>query len=141
MNDRDKEAIARIREKYFVTTSDGKHGICLEFAGVPEKFNLTTANNEFTVFTDEWHEHFADMNQLMDFFDGLFSGTTRIVLKLRGRTVVGHQRQVLRDGKICVMSRTGSLIPLFWLRKTFKTLNYTTAKPAAITPPVIEEVI
>ena len=127
MNDRDKEAIARIREKYSVTTSDGKNGPCLEFSGVPEKFNLTTANNEFTVFTDEWHEHFADMDQLMDFWDGLFAGRVRIVLKLRGKTVVGHQRQVLKDGKPEVMSWTGSLLPLFWRRKTFKTLGYTAA--------------
>lgn len=124
MKDQDKEAIAKIQEKYSVSTSQGKHGICVEFAGVQEKFNLSTANDEFTIFTDEWHEHFADIDQVLIFFDGLFAGTIQIVVKYRGKTPVGHQAQVLKKGQIDVVSRTGSLLSLFWRQKSFKTKKY-----------------
>lgn len=127
MNDRDKAAIAEIQEKWPVTATPGDNEICLEFSGIPEKFNLSTAHDEFTIFTDTWHEHFADMEQLVSFFDGLFTGKIQIVVKYRGKTPVAHQVQVLEDKRVNVMSRTGGLVSPFWRPKSYRTLRYATA--------------
>lgn len=127
MNDRDKAAITRIRQTFSVTATLIEKGICFEFAGIPEKFNLFTEKDEFIVFTDMWHEHFDNIDEVMTFFDGLFTGRIQIEVKFRGKTPVGHQVQLLKDGKVDIMSQTGSIVPLFWRPKSYKTLKFITA--------------
>ncbi len=127
MDDRDRDAVATLQNRFAVKATPTEKSTTLQFAGVPEKFNLSTKNNEFTIFTDAWHEHFADLSELQAFLDGLFSGRIQILVKYRGRTPVGHSTQVLKDGKVSVVSRTATLLPLFWRPKSYKTLNYTIA--------------
>jgi hypothetical protein len=130
MSDRDAQAIQRLQQKYAVAVTQTEKGFGLQFPGVSESFELSTAHGEFTVFTADWHEHFPDIMALEGFLDGLFSGTVEIVISYRGKTPVGHQVRVQGDGGARVVSRTGSLIPLFWRTKTHKTLRYTNANKA-----------
>jgi hypothetical protein len=132
MNDRDKEAAARLESKYRATVTPGEKRLCLQFPGVAETFYLSTEYNEYTISgADVWHEHFPDLTQLEAFLDGIFSGTIRVVVKFRGKTHAGHQVQRMKDGKVEVTSWTGSLLPLFWRRKTIKTMEYRTANQAS----------
>jgi hypothetical protein len=124
MTERDNNAIAAIRRKYRVVANPEKDGVNLEFAGVSEKFSLSTKNDEYTLFADSWHEHFPSLDHLLAFLDGLFSGTIQIVVKYRGKTAVGHQRQVLVEGQMRVVSQMGALVAPFWRQKAFKTLRY-----------------
>ena len=128
MNDRDKEAVARIEAKYRATVTLDKKRLCLQFPGIAEKFYLSTEYNEYTISGgDVWHEHLPDLTQLEAFLDGVFTGAIQIVVKFRGKTPVGHQVQKMKDGKAAVTSWTGSLVPFFWRRKSFKTMEYRTA--------------
>lgn len=123
-NDRDTEVTHRLQEKFGATVTQTPTGIHLQFPGVSEPFELSTAQEEFTIFTATWHEHLPDMDALEDFLDCLFSGRMEIVVTYRGATPVGHQVRVQKDGTTTVMSRTGSLFPLFWRAKSYKTLRY-----------------
>jgi hypothetical protein len=127
MNDRDKEAAARIEAKYRATVTSENRSLCVTFPGIAERFHLSTEYNEYTISGEAWHEHLPDLTQLETFLDGIFSGAIRIVVKFRGKTPVGHQVQKMRDGRVDVTSRTGSLVPFFWRNKSFKTMEYRTA--------------
>jgi hypothetical protein len=120
---KDIDVIEKIKSAFPVKVTTEK-GIMIEFEGVEEKFNLDTAHDEFTIYTDTWHYHFADMDMLLTFFKDIFAGTLQIVVKFRGKTPVAHQVQLVKDGKVYVVSQTGILIPLFWRKKSYKTLNY-----------------
>jgi hypothetical protein len=67
------------------------------------------------------------MNALEGFLDGLFSGRVEIIVTCRGKIPVGHKVCVQKDGGVEVISSTGSLVPLFWLAKSRKTLRYAIA--------------
>jgi len=127
MNERNTNAIAAIQEVCPAEATPTKAGIVLKFSGISDKFTLSTENDEFTLFTDEWHEHFPDIEQLKSFWIGIFSGTEKIVIKYRGKTPIAHQRQVLKEGNWIVMSRTGSFVAPFWKPKSYKTIEYKIA--------------
>jgi hypothetical protein len=127
MSDRNTEAIGRLQQRYAVSATQTPRGIHLQFPGVSETFELSTAHDEFTLLAAAWHEHFQSMDDLEGFLDGLFSGRVEIVVTYRGKTPVGHKVRVQKDGDIKVMSSTGNLVPLFWRAKSYKTLRYTTA--------------
>ena len=118
------EVAARLREKYAAIVEDTPRGLQLRFPGVAESFELSTADDELTVFAESWHEHFEDIETLERFLDGLFSGSLEIVVTYRGSTPVAHKVVALRDGEMQVMSSTVVLVPLFWRRKSQRTLNY-----------------
>ncbi|MFZ1218494.1 MAG: hypothetical protein WAO00_04335 [Chthoniobacterales bacterium] len=124
MNEQDAEITRRLQEKFGATANQTPTGIHLQFPGVSESFELSTAHGEFTLFTATWHEHLADMNDLEGFLECMLSGRMEIVVTYRGSTPVGHQVRVQKDGVTKVMSRTGSLVPLFWRAKSYKTLKY-----------------
>lgn len=131
MNTAEKDAITAIQKKFPVKVVPVDNRLFLEFEGVPERFILAWANQEFTISTSAWHEHFGDLDQLLDFLDSLFSGRIQIVVKYRGETPVRHQIQVLKDGKVNVISQTGALLPLFWRLKSLETLRYVIPNNAA----------
>jgi hypothetical protein len=124
MNDQHTEAIKRLQHKYGASSTQTAKGTQLQFPGIPESFELSTANDEFTLFTSAWHEHFPNVEHLEGFLDGLFSGRVEIIVTYRGETPVGHKVRVQRADRAEVVSSTGSLVPLFWRRKSYKTLTY-----------------
>jgi len=79
------------------------------------------------------------MDELEGFLGGLFSGTVEIVVTYRGKTPVGHKVRVQKDGGMKVMSRTASLVPLFWRPKSCKTLRYTTANQSVQPAPARDD--
>ena len=127
MKPEEEKAIVEIKGKYRCSTSSEKKGVGLHFDHVLETFTLVWLNGEFILFTEMWHEHFADVQELMTFLDGLFSGAIQVVVKCRGKSPVGHQVQRIVNGKKQVVSQVGSLVPLFWRKKTLKTMEYRTA--------------
>lgn len=124
MNERDTDAVEAIQEVLSVETTPVKAGIALKFSGTSDNFTLSTKNDEFTIFADEWHEHFPNLEQLKSFLTDLFSGTAKIVIKYLGKTPVAHQRQILKENNWIVMSRNGSLVSPFWKPKSYKTIGY-----------------
>jgi hypothetical protein len=114
MNDRDTEAIRRLQRRYSATATPTPKGIQLQFPGITESFELSTAHDEFTLFTSSWHEHFGTMDDLEGFLDGLFSGSVEIEVTYRGKSPVSHKVRVHREGSMQVVSSTGCLVPLFW---------------------------
>jgi hypothetical protein len=120
-----EEVAARLRQKYSATVVETPRGLELRFPGISDFFELSTANDELTVFTQSWHEHLEDIEALERFLDGLFSGRLEIVVTYRGRTPVAHKVLARRDGETKVMSSTAILAPLFWRRKSNRTLSYT----------------
>ena len=128
------EVAARLQQKYSATVVETPRGLELLFPGMSDSFELSTANDELTVFTQSWHEHFEGIDTLERFLDGLFSGRLEIVVTYRGSTPVAHKVLARRDGKTKVMSSTRILVPLFWRRKSHRTLNYTIAPYQALEP-------
>ncbi len=110
--------------RYAAIANETPKGIRLQFPGIAESFDLSTAHDEFTLFTSTWHEHFTDMDRLEGFLDGLLSGRVEIVVTYRGETPVGHKVRVQRAYGAEVVSSTGSLVPLFWRAKSCRTLSY-----------------
>ena len=119
------EVAARLRQKYSATVVETPRGLELHFPGISDSFELSTANDELTVFHSLWHEHFEDTEALERFLDGLFSGRLEIVITYRGITPVAHKVLARQDGETKVMSSTAILVPLFWKRKSQRTLSYT----------------
>lgn len=138
MTPEEQTAAEEIGRKFRLTTTPEKKGIGLKFDGIAEKFTLLWLNDEFILFTAAWHEHFGCVSEIAEFFGGLFSGTVQIVVKYRGKTPVGHQVQVIENGETQVVSRVGSLFPLFWRKKTFKRIEYrlSTTPPSPRTPVI-----
>jgi len=124
MNDQHTEAMKRLQQKYAASATQTAKGFRLQFPGIPEPFELSTAHGEFTLFTSAWHEHFPDVERLEGFLDGLFCGTVEIIVAYRGETPVGHKVRVQRVEGPEIVSSTGSLVPLFWRPKSYKTLRY-----------------
>jgi hypothetical protein len=117
------EVAARLREKYSATVREAAPAMKLEFPGIPHAFELS-ADDELTLFTDSWHEHFDSMESLEAFLDDLFTGALQVIVTYRGSRPVAHRVVAQRDGKSRVVSRTGVLVPLFWRRKSLRTLTY-----------------
>jgi hypothetical protein len=128
-----------LQQKYAASATQTPEGIHLQFPGVSETFGLSTAHDEFTLFTAAWHEHFPDMDELEGFLGGLFSGRVEIVVTYRGKTAVGHKVRVQKDGGMKVMSRTVGLVPLFWRPRSCETLRYTTANKSVQPTPARDD--
>jgi hypothetical protein len=124
MSDRDTDAMERLHQKFGATTTRTSKKIQLDFPGVSESFQLSTSDDELILFAETWHEHFPDIDSLENFLDALFSGRVEIIVTYRGKTPVGHQVRVQRDGREEVVSRTAILVPLFWKPKSHKTFTY-----------------
>ena len=117
------EVAGRLREKYGATVREAGRSMQLEFPDIPDAFELS-ADDELTLFTDSWHEHFDSMESFEAFLDGLFAGRLQVIVTYRGSTPVGHRVVAHRDGETRVLARTGVLVPLFWKRKSQRTLSY-----------------
>jgi hypothetical protein len=117
------EVATRLREKYAAIVDETSLGLQLRFPGVAESFELSTADDELTVFAESWHEHFEDIETLERFLDGLFSGRLEIVT-YRNSTPVAHKIVARRHGETQVVSSTSVLVPLFWKRKSQRILSY-----------------
>ena len=124
MNDRNIKAISAIKGAFSVKATPSAKGTTLEFKGTADVFTLSTENDEYTIFTRDWHAHFPDIEQLSSFLTALFTGTAKIIIKYRGKCAVAHQIQILKDGQWIVMSQTGSLISPFWKPKSYKTIGF-----------------
>jgi len=124
MNDRNIKAISAIKGAFSVKATPSAKGTTLEFTGTADLFTLSTANDEYTIFTRDWHAHFPDIEQLTSFLTALFTGTAKIMVKYRGKCAVAYQIQILKDGQWIVMSQTGSLISPFWKPISYRTIGY-----------------
>ena len=118
------EVAVRLREKYNAIIRETDRGLQCEFPGVSQAFELSTANDELTLFTEAWHEHCDSMEDLEGFLDRLFDGTLEITVTYRGTTPVAHRVVARRGDETRVMSRSGALVPLFWRRKSQQTFTY-----------------
>jgi hypothetical protein len=125
------EVAARLREKYGATIRESARPMQIEFPDIPHAFELS-ADDELTLFTDSWHEHFDTMKSLEAFLDHLFAGRLEVIVTYRGSTPVAHRIVGYRDGETHVLSRTGILLPLFWRRKSQRTLTYRKTPDHAI---------
>ena len=117
------EVAARLRKKYGATVREVGRTMQLEFPDVPHAFELS-ADDELTLFTDSWHEHFDSMESFEAFLGGLFAGRLQVIVTYRGTRPVAHKVVAHRGDDTRVLSRTGVLIPLFWKRKSQRTLSY-----------------
>jgi len=118
------EVAMRLRAKYAAIAEEMPRGLRLRFPGIADSFELFTDDDELTLFAESWHEHFSDLEDLERFLNALFAGRLEIVVTYRGDRPVGHRVLVRRDGETKVMSRTAVLVPLFWRRKSRRTLSY-----------------
>lgn len=121
-------ALAKIKDMYcFSTTSEGNE-VHIDVRGLERAFRLSISPKYQMVYTDTWHEHYDDPDDLARFLEGLFSGNIQIVVKFRGKTPVGHQAQIMQDGKPFVTSWIGAIASPFWRRKSYKRFEYNAAK-------------
>jgi hypothetical protein len=118
------DVAAALRQRYGAQVHDGARGLHVQFPGVGEAFEFSTANDELTVFTQSWHEDFENIEALEQFLDGLFSDRLEIAVTYRGTTPVAHRGVARHGGETRVVSSTAILVPLFWRRKSRRTLNY-----------------
>jgi hypothetical protein len=116
------EVAARLRDKFNATVRETGPTMELEFSGVPHAFELA-ADDELTLFTDSWHEHFDSVESLEAFLDGLFAGRLQVIVTYRGGIPVAHKVVAYRNGETRVLSRSGVLVPLFWKRRSRRTLS------------------
>ena len=124
------EIVSRLQQKFGATITETPRGLQVRFPDVTERFELSTANDELTLFAESWHEHFSALGALEGFLGALFAGTAEIVVTYRGKTPVGHKVLVREDNGTRIVSRTGILIPLFWKRKSQRTFNYKSPNQA-----------
>jgi len=127
VNDQDTQIAQRLQERFAATATQTPKGIHLQVPGVSEPFDLSNAHGELILFAAAWHEHFRDVDALEGFLDAVFSGRVEIVVTYRGKTPFGHQVRVQKDGGMKVVSRTASLVPLFWRPKSREILRYTSS--------------
>jgi len=128
------EVATRLREKYAAIAEETARGLRLRFPSIADSFKLFTDDNELTLFADSWHEHFNDIEDLERFLDALFAGRLEVVVTYRGDRPVGHRVLARRDGETKVMSRTAVLVPLFWRRKSRRTLSYKMSPNQSLQP-------
>ena len=123
--------LARIQEKYAVTTCSEGDLIHLDVDGLKKKFRLSISKKERILFADCWHLHFDDPPcTLKAVLEGLFSGTIQIVVKFRGNTPVAQRTKVIQDDGPRCISWTSSLVSPFWRPKSYKTFTYEASKHA-----------
>ena len=123
--------LARIQEKYPVTTCSEGDLIHLDVDGLKEKFRLSISKKERILFADSWHLHFDDPPITLDaLLKGLFSGTIQIVVKFRGDKPVAQRTKVIQDDGPSYISWTSSLVSPFWRPKSYKTFTYEAANHA-----------
>jgi hypothetical protein len=118
------EVATRLREKYDAIVRETDRGMQCEFPGVLQTFELSSANDELTLFAEAWHEHFDSMEDLEGFLHRLFDGTLQITVTYKGTTPVAHRVVARRGDETRVLSRSGVLMPLFWRRKSQRTFTY-----------------
>lgn len=128
-----------LKETYRVTATPSGEDVRLRFEGLSEEFILSSVYDELMLRTDCWHEHFSTANAMFGFLDRLFSGRIRVVVKFRGKTPVGHQIQELTDDGFRVVSWTCAMVPLFWRRKSFRTMKYVAFCKTGEVPKVANE--
>ena len=124
------EIVSRLQHKFGASITDAPRGFQIQFPDVTERFELSTANAELTLFADSWHEHFSDLHALERFLGALFAGTAEIVVTYRVKTPIGHKVLVHQDDGTRIVSSTGILGPLFWRRKSWRTFNYKSPNQA-----------
>ncbi len=127
MNDKILSALARIEERYPITSTCQADQIDIDAKGVDGDFRLSVCEKTGAVFSDSWHEHFDDYEGLEPFLENLFSGKFQVVVEYRGESPIAHQLQMLEGDKIIVRSTTRSLVSPFWRKKSRKTLRYIVA--------------
>jgi hypothetical protein len=117
-----EDIINRIESIFPIQASVEPKEISLKIQGIDEKLHLAI-NDEITIYTDNWHEHIATVDELIRFLDGLLSGNVKVVVKYRGTVPVGQR--IIGPGK--ARSRTWNLFSPFWRPKKYKELNYVPA--------------
>ena len=122
-----KSLLVKIKDKYQIDLNERDNEIELLTVGKDKKFTVSYSHGEYTVYSDKWHEHFEDLEELEKFIDGLLAGNIQIAIKYRGQTPVGHQVQIIKDRKKHVISQTGSLFSAFWKKNSIEYINYSTA--------------
>ncbi|HBC88531.1 MAG TPA: hypothetical protein DCZ94_16410 [Lentisphaeria bacterium] len=129
MNDKTRESLSNLKSKYPIDILEEGKIIKFKIKGIDEIFRASDSGNEVIISTDKWHEHFGEGNSYQDivlFFDDLFSGRIAVVIKYRGSMAVAHSIQKFdKDGKVeMIISWSGNIISPFWRKKSYKKLDY-----------------
>lgn len=118
------EAIAHMKQDYPITDSLSGEVVDIRIAGIADTFRVSVAGGEYTLFTDEWHQHFETAEGLEAFLRYLLTGRARVVVTYRGDRPVAHTIEVIQDGKVRTVGGTAELLQPFWRRKRRKALDY-----------------
>ena len=75
---------------------------------------------ELIIGLGEAHYHCDNVGEVIEILNYALAGTLRVVVKLRGNTVVGTHTQIIdSEGNICVMDLSHSFFSPFWKKKSF----------------------
>ncbi|MHC4521039.1 MAG: hypothetical protein ACYTAS_20800, partial [Planctomycetota bacterium] len=110
-NDDILSALAKMKEKYSLTTRDEGDRIHLHVTGIREDFRLTVSMQDRVLVGDTWHIHLDKPpgTTLESLLEGLFSGAIHIVVKYRGDKPVGQRVKVVQEKGPSYVSWTGAL--------------------------------
>ena len=122
------EDIARtIQEALPIATFPAERGLRLEIAGVDASLELAIGQ-EFTVFADSWHEHFATRDELMAFLHDLVCGVLQVVVTYQGSRAVAYQIVETGNGAVRIRSSGGALLWSWWRQRNEVVLSYRAAQ-------------
>ena len=79
---------------------------------------------EFIIFLDETHLHSESVDEIIKLIDDALVGNLKIVYKLRGKTRVSNQIQIIENGICKILVQSGRLISPFWKKKTFEDVYF-----------------
>lgn len=119
--------ISELKKAYPIRVIDGEGTYNFRVEGLEEEFHISDDSDEFTLFTNVWHEHFDTIQDVRYFLDDLFNGIVEIVVKYRGETPVSHSVKIITEDGERIASKTGSLISPVWRKKTIKIHKYKLA--------------
>lgn len=94
---------------------------------LPEALHVDYEYDEYTIYTDSWHEHVGSAQGVKEFLLALLSGTARIVLKYRGSFLAAHKVQWKKNGEFKTIGLSGSLLSPFWRKKRIVIRSYELA--------------
>jgi hypothetical protein len=116
-----------IEEALPITTVPAERGLRLEIAGVDASLELAIGQ-EFTVFADSWHEHFATRDELMAFLQGLVCGALHVVVTYQGSRAVAYQIVEAGNGAVKIRSSGGALLRPWWRQRNEVVVSYKGAQ-------------
>ena len=116
-----------IEEALPITTFPAGRRFRLEIAGVEASLELAIGQ-EFTVFADSWHEHFATQDELMAFLHDLVCGVLQVVVTYQGSRAVAYQIVETGNGVVKTRSSGGALLRPWWRQRNEVVVSYKAAQ-------------